>query len=96
MPLASTWLDLVVGIDLHLELVPGAPSPVPFPHPFVGTVDDGVGAVLAELRGGCPTASAEAAPGAKWTRLTPKFRRPKASPNLRLSRSSVEALNCSG
>ena len=34
--IASRWLDLVIGLDLHLEIVPGSPSPVPFPHPFVG------------------------------------------------------------
>jgi RHS repeat-associated protein len=47
--LASTWLDLVVGLDLHLEVVPGSPAPVPFPHPFVGLVGDPAGLVLDEL-----------------------------------------------
>lgn len=49
MPQAATWLDLVVGLDLHLEVVPGSPSPVPFPHPFVGVVWDPVGAVVDEI-----------------------------------------------
>jgi RHS repeat-associated protein len=51
MSVASRWLDLVVGVDLHLELVPGSPSPVPFPHPFVGLVWDPAGLVLDELVG---------------------------------------------
>ncbi|EYF08101.1 DUF6531 domain-containing protein [Chondromyces apiculatus] len=38
--LASTWLDLVIGVDLHFELVPPVMAPVPFPHPFVGLVFD--------------------------------------------------------
>jgi RHS repeat-associated protein len=49
MTIASRWLDLVVGLDLHLEVVPGAPSPVPFPHPFVGMVWDPAALVLDEL-----------------------------------------------
>lgn len=51
MSVASTWLDLVVGIDLHLEVVPGSPAPVPFPHPFVGLVWDPASVVLDELVG---------------------------------------------
>ena len=34
MPTASKWLDLVIGLDLHFEIVPPSPSPIPFPHPF--------------------------------------------------------------
>ncbi|MCK6587428.1 MAG: DUF6531 domain-containing protein [Polyangiaceae bacterium] len=41
--LASTWLDLVIGIDLHFELVPPPMVPIPFPHPFVGLVFDPIG-----------------------------------------------------
>jgi RHS repeat-associated protein len=51
MPLASTWLDLVVGVDLHLEVVPGAPLPIPFPHPFVGIVGDPLGYLVGEMVG---------------------------------------------
>jgi len=51
MSVASRWFDLVVGVDLHLELVPGSPSPVPLPHPFVGLVGDPAGLVLDELVG---------------------------------------------
>ncbi|MCC7540621.1 MAG: hypothetical protein IT379_30680, partial [Deltaproteobacteria bacterium] len=39
--LASTWFDLVLGIDIHYEMVPTpAPVPTPFPHPFVGLIFD--------------------------------------------------------
>jgi RHS repeat-associated protein len=41
--LASTWFDLVIGVDLHFELVPPPMLPVPFPHPFVGLVFDPIG-----------------------------------------------------
>ncbi|WP_437782823.1 DUF6531 domain-containing protein [Sorangium sp. So ce1097] len=41
--LASTWLDIVIGIDLHFELVPPPMLPIPFPHPFVGLVLDPIG-----------------------------------------------------
>lgn len=51
MSTASRWLDLVVGVDLHLEMVPGVPSPVPFPHPFVGLVGDPAGPLIDELAG---------------------------------------------
>ncbi|MCX4245068.1 DUF6531 domain-containing protein [Paraliomyxa miuraensis] len=49
MTIASKWLDLVIGVDLHLELVPGAPSPIPFPHPFIGVVLDPAGVVVEEM-----------------------------------------------
>jgi RHS repeat-associated protein len=51
MPLASKWLDLVVGLDLHLEIVPAVPSPVPFPHPFIGIIWDPKGYILGECFG---------------------------------------------
>ncbi|MEX1361557.1 MAG: hypothetical protein AB1Z98_00400, partial [Nannocystaceae bacterium] len=51
MPAASTWLDLVVGLDLHYEVVPGSPAPVPFPHPFLGLVWDPIGLVMDEMLG---------------------------------------------
>ncbi|MBX3271974.1 MAG: RHS repeat protein, partial [Sandaracinaceae bacterium] len=42
MPRILTQGDLVVGVDLHPELVPtpGGPVPVPIPNPFVGLVYD--------------------------------------------------------
>ncbi len=45
--IASTWLDLVVGLDIHFEMVPTpAPVPTPFPHPFVGMVFDPAGLAM--------------------------------------------------
>jgi len=39
--LASTFMDLVVGVDVHFEMVPmPAPTPTPIPHPFMGMVGD--------------------------------------------------------
>ncbi len=40
--LASTWFDLVMGTDIHFELVPPAMTPMPFAHPFVGLIYDPV------------------------------------------------------
>ncbi|KYF60264.1 hypothetical protein BE04_26020, partial [Sorangium cellulosum] len=38
------WLDLVVGVDIHFEMVPTpALVPIPFPHPFVGLIFDPAG-----------------------------------------------------
>ncbi len=51
MSVASTWFDLVVGVDLHFEIVPACPAPVPFPHPFVGVVFDPMGLVVDEIIG---------------------------------------------
>lgn len=45
--LASSWFDLVLGIDIHFELVPmppaPAPVPLPIPNPFTGIVLDPMG-----------------------------------------------------
>ncbi|HEX2661031.1 MAG TPA: hypothetical protein VHU40_22280, partial [Polyangia bacterium] len=39
--LASTFMDLVLGVDIHFEMVPmPAPVPTPIPNPFVGMVFD--------------------------------------------------------
>jgi RHS repeat-associated protein len=46
MPLASTWFDPVIGLDIHFEIVPVVPFPVPFPHPFVGLVFDPIGLLV--------------------------------------------------
>ena len=44
--IASTFFDLVVGVDMHFEMVPmPAPVPTPFPHPFMGMVFDPGGLV---------------------------------------------------
>ena len=47
MALASKWLDLVVGLDLHLEITPV--GPLPFPHPFIGLVGDPAAPLLEEI-----------------------------------------------
>ena len=42
--LASSFLDPVLGIDIHFEMVPTpAPVPTPIPNPFIGLVFDPVG-----------------------------------------------------
>jgi RHS repeat-associated protein len=39
--IASSWLDPVLGIDVHWEMVPTpAPVPTPIPNPFTGLVFD--------------------------------------------------------
>ncbi len=39
--LASTFMDMVLGVDIHFEMVPmPAPVPTPLPNPFVGMVFD--------------------------------------------------------
>lgn len=49
--IASTWFDLVVGVDVHFEMVPPSPSPLPFPHPFLGMVYDPAGMIVSGLVG---------------------------------------------
>jgi hypothetical protein len=41
-PPAATWGDFVVGVDVHVVMVPspGGPVPVPLPHPYFGLVGD--------------------------------------------------------
>lgn len=42
--LASSFLDPVLGLDIHFEMVPTpAPVPLPIPNPFIGIVFDPVG-----------------------------------------------------
>src|SRR5215213_8012132 len=50
--LASSWLDLVVGVDIHLHLVPSpaGPVPTPIPQPHVGLVGDPVGMMVGIAR----------------------------------------------
>jgi RHS repeat-associated protein len=51
MALGSSWLDLVVGVDIHLHYVPmPGPVPTPLPQPFVGLVGDPVGAIVGEMQ----------------------------------------------
>lgn len=52
MSLASTWLDVVVGLDVHIEVVPTpVPTPTPFPHPHCSVVFDPVGYIVGECVG---------------------------------------------
>ncbi|WP_153796695.1 DUF6531 domain-containing protein [Foetidibacter luteolus] len=37
---ASSQLDPVMGIDVHLVMIPPSPSPIPMPHPYIATVFD--------------------------------------------------------
>ncbi|MBK9265806.1 MAG: RHS domain-containing protein [Polyangiaceae bacterium] len=52
---AAKWFDPVLGIDIHMVLVPAPPSPTPIPtplpHPFVGIVFDPLGAALGAALG---------------------------------------------
>ena len=48
--LASSQLDLCIGLDIHMEMVPVPPAPVPvptpFPMPFVGMIEFSPGGLL--------------------------------------------------
>src|SRR3954464_2134876 len=46
--LASSWLDLVLGVDIHLHLVPSpaGPVPTPIPQPYLGLIGDPVGMMV--------------------------------------------------
>lgn len=42
--LASSFLDPVIGLDIHYEMVPTpAPTPTPIPNPFTGVIFDPIG-----------------------------------------------------
>lgn len=51
--LASSFLDPVLGIDIHFEMVPvpAPPVPTPIPNPFIGLVFDPVGLASGLLLG---------------------------------------------
>jgi RHS repeat-associated protein len=46
--LAASWLDLVIGVDIHIHLVPSpaGPVPTPIPQPYVGLIGDPVGMMV--------------------------------------------------
>lgn len=46
MAQALKFYDSVVGVDVHLVMVPGAPMPVPLPHAFIGIVLDPLGKLI--------------------------------------------------
>ncbi len=52
--IGAKWGDPVLGIDIHLVMVPtpAGPVPTPLPHPFVGVVFDPIGAALGGIIGG--------------------------------------------
>ncbi len=52
--IASTWTDLVLGVDIHIMLVPtpAGPVPTPLPHPFTGIVLDPAALAMAAATGG--------------------------------------------
>ena len=52
MSQAAKFFEVVLGIDLHMVVVPGSPSPVPLPHPFLGIVWDPMGVAIGALLGG--------------------------------------------
>ena len=37
---ASSHLDPVMGIDVHLVMIPPSPSPIPMPHPYIAMIMD--------------------------------------------------------
>ena len=48
--LASTFMDMVLGVDIHFEMVPmPAPVPTPIPNPFVGMVFDPAGLLVGQV-----------------------------------------------
>ncbi len=50
--LASTFMDMVLGVDIHFEMVPmPAPVPTPLPNPFVGMVFDPGGLLTGQAMG---------------------------------------------
>ncbi len=53
--IAAKFGDPVLGIDIHMVLVPAppapAPVPTPLPHPFVGVVFDPIGAAIGAALG---------------------------------------------
>lgn len=54
---AATANAQVVGVDVHIVLVPtpGGPVPTPLPHPFAGSIQSGT--VLTVMVGGQPLAT---------------------------------------
>src|SRR5262245_45638847 len=48
MSQAAKWGDPVLGVDLHMVMVPSpaGPVPTPLPHPFMGIVFDPLGAAI--------------------------------------------------
>ncbi len=51
--LVSTWFDPVIGVDIHIIMVPtpAGPVPTPLPNPFVGMVFDPAGLAIGAAMG---------------------------------------------
>ncbi|WP_437828343.1 DUF6531 domain-containing protein [Sorangium sp. So ce1153] len=51
--IAAKWGDPVLGIDIHMVMVPtpAGPVPTPLPHPFIGVVFDPMGAAMSAVMG---------------------------------------------
>ena len=43
---AAKFGDPVLGLDIHMVIIPGPPGTAPLPHPFVGAVFDPLGAAM--------------------------------------------------
>jgi YD repeat-containing protein len=52
--IAAKWYDMVVGVDIHIVMVPtpAGPVPTPLPHPFVGLIFDPAGFAIGSLLSG--------------------------------------------
>ncbi|MFZ6181317.1 DUF6531 domain-containing protein [Nannocystis pusilla] len=51
MTQAAKFFDPVLGIDIHMVVIPPSPAPVPMPHPFIGMVFDPIGAAIGAVIG---------------------------------------------
>ncbi len=73
--IAAKWGDPVIGVDIHLVMVPtpAGPVPTPLPHPFIGIVFDPVGAALGAAIG-------KAMGGGAWCSSTACRRAPQGRP----------------
>jgi RHS repeat-associated protein len=83
-------MDLVVGVDVHVVLVPSpaGPVPTPLPHPYLGMTGDPVGAAVsaavAPLVSLCAGGSSEAAKGSVLVNGLPKMTTADLSRNVSL------------
>ncbi|CAN94249.1 conserved carbohydrate-binding protein, Rhs family [Sorangium cellulosum So ce56] len=61
--LASSFFDLVLGLDIHFEMVPTpAPLPLPIPNPFTGIIFDPMGLAAGLVLGNLMAAVSGAPP----------------------------------
>lgn len=52
--IAAKWYDMVVGVDIHVVMVPtpAGPVPTPLPHPFAGLIFDPAGFAIGSVLSG--------------------------------------------